>query len=78
MTEEINEAIKKRNELRKNVREKRTEWIEASRSVSKMIKEEKDKQWKEFGNGLSSTTKEGKVWSTIRNLDGRYPPTSKN
>ena len=70
MTDEIKEEIKTRNELSKNIAEKRTEWVEACQRVAAMIKEEKAKKWKEYVEGMEGTTSDAQVWKTIRSLDG--------
>ena len=75
LTEEIKKAITERNKLKRGPR---APWIAACRSVAETIKAEKKRQWTEFCSELNSTTKEGKVWKTIRNLDGRFPPPNKN
>jgi hypothetical protein len=78
MTAEVKEAIKRRNELRKNIAGNREEWIKASREVSEKIKEEKERRWKASGEDLERKTNPKVVWNTIRNMDGRRAPPNKN
>ena len=78
MSTEIKEAIKRRNELRKNISTKRKEWISACQEVATMIQEAKEEKWKEYVEGLDMSTNPSQVWKTIRSMDGRYPPSNKN
>ena len=78
MTDAIKDAIKKRNELSKTIRANRVEWVTSCQQVAEMIKEEKSKRWKEYVEKLDHTTSDAQVWRTIRNLDGRQPPSKNN
>ena len=78
MTDEIKEAIHRRNQLRKRMPETRESWIEACRSTAKMINEEKERQWKEYVETVDRSTDGRKIWRTIRAMDGRTPPPRKN
>jgi hypothetical protein len=48
LNEEIKKKIKEINKLRKDITNKRKEWIEACQVVSTMIKEERANLWKEY------------------------------
>ena len=77
MSDEIKEAIRERNELRKTISQNRKRWIEACKKVATMIREKKQKNWREYIE-IDATAKEAQVWRTIRNIDGRNPPSNKN
>ena len=78
MTEPIKEAIHERNQLRNRMPESRAEWIEACRRTATLVKEEKEKQWKEYVEEVDKDTDGRKIWRTIRAMDGRMPPQRKN
>ena len=82
MTEPIKEAIKQRNDLKKQARGAwnmhREEWINACRKVADMIREEKSRRWKEYVDTLDAQTDCRQVWNTIRNMDGRRGDTASN
>ena len=78
MTDPIKEAIHKRNQLRKGMPESRTEWIEACRQTSDMIRKEKESQWKDYVEEIDRNTDGREIWRTIRAMDGRVPPQRKN
>ena len=78
LTPEIKAEIKKRNELRKTISINRKEWTGACRRVAELVKEEKQKRWKEYVEQLDMKTNPKQVWQTIRGMDGRHPDTAKN
>ena len=78
MTPEVKTAIKKRNELRKTVGTNREEWIEACKTTSELIKNEKEKRWKEYVSGMDRKTDAREIWRTIRAIDGRKTPENRN
>ncbi|KAL5249729.1 hypothetical protein ACHWQZ_G018525 [Mnemiopsis leidyi] len=67
---DIRSAIKRRNNLRKNISNKRKEWIEACQEVNLKIAEAKEKSWIEFLDELEDDPDTAKVWRTIRSLSG--------
>ena len=78
MTDEIKEAISKRNQLRRRMPASRGEWIQACRDTARLIKEEKERRWKDYVEEIDSQTDGRKIWGTIRAMDGRAPPSNKN
>jgi len=66
MRTEIDQA--ENEEERKSIKK---EWIESSRRVAEMTKEERGKKWKEYIEGIDPKTSSSKVWQTIRNLEGK-------
>ena len=78
MTEEIKEAIRKRNHLRKSVATNREEWIEACKTTAEMIKNEKQKRWKEYVADIDGKSDAREIWRTVRAIDGRKPPENRN
>ena len=77
MTQEIKEAIKTRNLLRKSAALNKEEWIEACKTTSEMIRQKKQEMWRSYVNEISSTTDSKQVWRMIRGMDGRRPPPKK-
>ena len=69
-TPAVRTAIKKRNRLRKEVREKREEWLQATVEAKELIDESKTKSWVDFLDNLDLNADPTKVWSTIRSLSG--------
>ncbi|KAL5260809.1 hypothetical protein ACHWQZ_G006744 [Mnemiopsis leidyi] len=67
---DIRSAIKRRNNLRNNISNKRKEWIEGCQEVNLKIAEAKEKSWIEFLDELEDDPDTAKVWRTIRSLSG--------
>jgi hypothetical protein len=78
LTPEIKEAIKERNRLRETIADNRREWVDACNKVREMVKENREKSWKEYVENLDMKTNPSQVWQTIRSMDGKCPPKSKN
>ena len=78
LTPEIKEAIKERNKLRETRAANRREWVDACNKVRAMRKETREKQWKEYVESLDLKTNPSQVWRTIRSMEGKIPPKSKN
>ena len=78
MTTEIKEAIKKRNRLRKTVGRNREQWIKACQETATLVKNEKERRWKEYVESLDRKTDGREIWKTIRAIDGRCPPQNRN
>lgn len=66
----VKTAIKKRNQLRRNIGEKRAEWIAACREVTELIREAKEAAWVEFVEDLQHDTDPAEIWRTIKSLSG--------
>ena len=66
----IRSAIKKRNDFRSDIKNKRAEWIEACQEVNQKIAEAKEKSWIDFLDELEYDPDIAKVWRTIRCLSG--------
>ena len=79
-SKKVREEIEKRNRLKGRVREPggRARWRDKCREVKKLIKEEKQNNWKEYVEGLDTKTNCKQVWKTIRNLDGRVSQRKEN
>ena len=72
-TEEIKVQIRERNRLKaisRSVPGGRRKWIEKSREVSELQRQEKEKRWKAYVDTLDVNTNPKAVWRTIRNMDG--------
>ena len=78
-TKEIKEAIRKRNELRKQVGDTTCDaFVEATAEAAKLIHTTKEERWKEYLATIDKSTDSRKIWRTIRAMDGRAPPQKKN
>ena len=76
LTPAVKDAIRKRNELRKNVNLHREEWLEACGKVQEAINTAKEESWRDL---LASTTnEENRIWSVIRSLKGSPETNSPN
>ena len=71
MGEEVKQEAAKRNQLRKDIKENRTEWIESSKKVAELVKEERSKKWIEYVEGIDPKTSSSQVWKTIKILRGK-------
>ena len=71
LTQEVKEEIKKRNALRKTVNNNRSEWIESCQKVTEMIRNEKEKRWKEYVEELNRSSNTKKIFQTVRGIDGK-------
>ena len=78
LTDEIKEAIRNRNVLRKTVSQNREEWIEACRSTADMIASKKKELWTEYVSNITDTTNSTQIWRTIRGMDERRAPSKDN
>ena len=78
LTEEIKEAIKSRNQLRKGMPNTRSEWLKACRETAELIRIEKERLWKTYVEEIDKNSDGRKIWRTIRAMDGRMPPQKKN
>ena len=80
--EDIKQEASHRNKMRKEIKDAddeedrnsiRKEWMESSRRVAEMTKDERGKKWVEYVEGIDPKTSSSKVWQTIRNLEGKNP-----
>ena len=78
LTQEVKEEIKKRNALRKTVGNNRKEWIESYQKVSEMIREEKERRWKQYVEELDRTSNTKKIFQTVRAIDGKVQHKKEN
>ena len=68
MTPTVRAAIKKRNDLRKEVSTRRKEWVEACREASRLLDEAKSEVWEEALAESEMDSQE--MWKLIRSLNG--------
>ena len=80
ISKEVKEKIEERNQLRKDFRKEggKKAWLDKCKEVNTMIREEKEKKWKEYVEELDTKTNSKEVWKTIRNLDGRFGQRKEN
>jgi ribonuclease HI len=70
LTPAIREAIKERNVLRRNIRERRVEWIEKCNEVRELIRDAKEEEWRNFLEDNNINDNAEKAWRTIKSLNG--------
>ncbi len=78
ITPEIKAMIEKRNKLRKDVGRSRREFVQVSRKVVEMMRDEKSKRWKGYVDELRQKSDAREIFRTIRALDGRVQPQNRN
>jgi hypothetical protein len=78
MTPALREAIRARNQLRRNVAEHRQEWVDACRRVQDVAEEERKRCWAEFVEELDGGADQSKVWRVMKGLSGKAVSSSKN
>ena len=64
--------------LRRNIADKRVEWVEACREVHMLIRNGKEESWKEFLSDAQMSSDPSKIWDTIKSLSGRNPGCIRN
>ena len=69
MTPKVHTLAKKRNTLRKCIKTKHKEWIEACAEVTKAKQEAKGEQWREVVNSAISNIDERGMWKFIKSLN---------
>ena len=74
MNPKVRTLVKKRNFLRKQVKTRRTEWLEAEKEVRHAREEAKQEAWSEFVEELQVDDDASKVWRMVKSMDGT--PTS--
>ena len=74
MNPKVKTLVKKRNFLRKQVKTKRAEWLEAEKEVRQAREEAKQEAWADFVEDLQVDDDASKVWRMIKTMDGT--PTS--
>ena len=78
MSPAIRTLVKKRNRLRRNVKEHREEWIAAVEETRDAIVESQRERWVDYVTDLESDGDPAKVWRVIRSLDGSPDTPSPN
>ena len=78
MSRDIREAVKRRNAMRREITNKRAEWVEACMTVRDMIREITENRWKEFLEDSDSSSNTHTIWSTIKSLSGRSTASIRN
>ena len=70
MTPTIRAAIRKRNKLRGDIKERKREWLEACGEVNEAITEAKQESWKEILEEALTEADERKIWNVAKQLNG--------
>ena len=73
LTPEVKEAIRKRNTLARDIRNRRAEWLDACRNVRQLTYAAKQKAWREFVDSLEENPNSSRAWDTLRSLSGKGP-----
>ena len=74
MNPKVRTLVKKRNFLRKQVKTRRVEWLEAEKEVRQAREEAKQEAWSDFVDDLQVDDDASRVWRMIKSMDGT--PTS--
>ena len=78
MTPRIKTLVKKSNMLRRNVKTRREEWLEACRETKEAFKEEREEKWIEYLDELVQDQDYSKMWKVVGSLNGRPDSTPAN
>ena len=70
MNPAVRTALKKRNQLRREVREKRREWLEACEEAQNTINEAKHKAWEDYLSEVEFSADPCDMWRVIKSLSG--------
>ena len=78
MTPTVRGLIKKRNRLRRDLKNNKKEWLEACAEANEAIRNAKAESWKEVVGEALATEDEGKMWNFIKTLNGTPNTNSPN
>ena len=78
MNPKVKALVNKRNKLRKEVKTKRKEWLEAAAEARLARAEAKETAWTEFVEALEVDDDVTKVWRTIKSLDNTSTSSAPN
>ena len=70
MNPAVRTALKKRNLLRREVRAKRQEWLEACEEAQNLVNEAKHKAWEDYLSEVEFSADPCDMWRVIRSLSG--------
>ena len=75
---EVKTKVKLRNRLRRNIKEKRTEWREACRDVNESIAKAKEESWRELLDDVITEANKEKFLGVIKSLNGSPSTNTRN
>ena len=78
MTPTVRGAIRKRNKLRRDVKARRKEWLEACREATDAINEAKKQSWRDLLEDAINANNDTKLWKIIKDLNGAPESNSPN
>ena len=78
ITPPVRAAIRRRNQLRKDMRNNGQEWKEAAQEVKQLKLEAKEKAWKDYLDEAINEKDDSKVYKIIRSLNGTPDTNSTN
>ena len=70
ITPPVRAAIRRRNKLRKNMKNNRQEWKEAAKEVRQLKLEAREQAWKDYLDECINEKDDAKVYKLIRSLNG--------
>ena len=70
ITPTVRAALRKRNRLRKNLRDNRKEWLEACREAHEEIEKAKEESWRDLLSDTATDADSHKLWGLIKSLNG--------
>ena len=78
MTKDVKAAIKKRNRLRRDIKNNRREWMESCKAAQEEIRKAKTESWKEFLEESIDSADEAQIWKVVKSLNSSPCTNSKN
>ncbi len=78
MTPTVRGCIRRRNRLRRELKQHRVEWLEACKETNEAIRLAKAECWKEVVEDAANCEDEGKMWNFIKTLNGTPDNNSPN
>ena len=78
ITPPVRAAIKRRNRLRKDMRNNREEWKESAKEVRELKREAREQTWKEYLDEAINEKDDTKIYKIIKSLNGSPDTNSSN
>ena len=78
MTPTVRGMIRQRNHLRRDLKNRKKEWLQACKETNDAIKEAKTECWREVVEEALMSEDEGKTWNFIKTLNGTPDSNSPN
>ena len=78
MTPTVRAALKKRNKLRKDVKNNRQAWLDACKEAQEEINNAKEDSWRDLLEDTMEEANDSKLWGVIKSLNGTPETNSPN